>query len=229
MLEVKIVIIIILKLVLSFLALGAAAYFDFKTHLVPDKLWLIYGSLGLGLSLFDLVLFSSSAWLSFAISAGVTISLALALFYIGGFGGADSKALICLAVCLPTAPFTPLLNAGGLLPFEMGFFPLIVFVDMLFLACLSVVYFAARNTVYFLRGGQLFKAQTPVVRRLVWFFTGFKTKVLKGSEVFWVKPLEAGEGEVWVSSGLPMLVFLFAGFVFALLFGNIFWLLLSSF
>jgi preflagellin peptidase FlaK len=175
------------------------------------------------------VLFSSSAWLSFAISAGVTISLALALFYIGGFGGADSKALICLAVCLPTAPFTPLLNAGGLLPFEMGFFPLIVFVDMLFLACLSVVYFAAHNFAFWLRGGELFSGKLPMVKKLTWFFTGFKLPVQVFP--FWVKPLEpvSSDGEVWVSSGLPMLVFLFAGFVFALLFGNIFWMLLSSF
>jgi preflagellin peptidase FlaK len=86
-----------------------SSWSDYKTREVSNRVWAIYAPIALALSLTQIGLYEPSQLPFYALSFGVTAGLALLLFYAGGFGGADSKALMCIALSLPLLPlFSPL-------------------------------------------------------------------------------------------------------------------------
>ena len=85
----------------SLIILLYASWSDYKTREVSNRVWVIYAPIALALSLAGLLLFEPSQLPFYGLSFGVTAGIALLLFYAGGFGGADSKALMCIALrCL---------------------------------------------------------------------------------------------------------------------------------
>ena len=98
----------------------------------------------------ELLLFEPSQLPFYGLSFGVTAGIALLLFYAGGFGGADSKALMCIALALPFAPlalFTPLL-AGAVSPTSQIIFPITIFGNAVLFAAASGIYMILRNVVW---------------------------------------------------------------------------------
>ena len=88
-----------------------AAYRDVRTRRVPNRVWPPLYLLGAALLLWDV----AARWLSagtvgdlflirIAVSLLVVAPLGYAFWYVGGFGGADAKALIALALLFPTYP-----------------------------------------------------------------------------------------------------------------------------
>ncbi|MFB6128943.1 MAG: prepilin peptidase, partial [Halorhabdus sp.] len=99
--------------------LGWAAWRDVRTRRVPNRTWLPLFALGVVLLVWDAwlvwtdglvvdprVLAPTPALFVFqvAFSLGLLVPLAYAFWWMGGFGGADAKALIVLAVLFPTYP-----------------------------------------------------------------------------------------------------------------------------
>ena len=86
-----------------------ASWSDFKTREVSNRVWAVYAPIAIALMLAELLIYDPSKLALFGVSAGLTVGLAFLLFYSGGFGGADSKALMCIAFALPFAPeaYTP--------------------------------------------------------------------------------------------------------------------------
>ncbi|QSG13305.1 Peptidase A24A, prepilin type IV [Halapricum desulfuricans] len=109
--------------------LGWAAVRDLETRRVPNETWLPLIGLGVALLLWDgLAVWIDTAWmltidglkvgveawsagetarslaLRSAISVGFLVPFAYAFWWFGGFGGADAKALMALAVLFPTYP-----------------------------------------------------------------------------------------------------------------------------
>jgi Flp pilus assembly protein protease CpaA len=83
--------------------MGYAAYLDYKTGEVPNKIWL-YTIFGGTLTLIEtLALFSWSLVIITLFSIGISGALGLSTFFIGG-GGADAKALITLGFSAPLFP-----------------------------------------------------------------------------------------------------------------------------
>jgi len=92
-----------------------AAYRDVETRRVPNRTWLPLAALGVLLLLVESwrittgdVLGGDPArerfFLSVAISLGLVAPVGYLFYWFGGFGGADAKALIVLAVLFPTFP-----------------------------------------------------------------------------------------------------------------------------
>jgi len=90
-------------------ALGWAAYSDLRTRRVSNDLWLPLAALGVLALAWDAWL----AWGTFAVRplavrAAVSVALVVPIAYgfwlIGGFGGADAKAFMVLALVFPTYP-----------------------------------------------------------------------------------------------------------------------------
>jgi len=75
---------------------------DYKTAEAPNKLWL-YMPVALFFTCLTLLFYPQYTVLTI-ISAALTIGLSLALFYLNMWGGADSKALILIAVATPLPP-----------------------------------------------------------------------------------------------------------------------------
>jgi preflagellin peptidase FlaK len=91
--------------------LGWAAFSDIRTRRVPNRLWLPLAGLGVVLLAWDLLVHLPPATFDdrlFLVQVGVSVLFVIPFSYgfwwVGGFGGADAKALIALALLLPTYP-----------------------------------------------------------------------------------------------------------------------------
>jgi archaeal preflagellin peptidase FlaK len=258
-----------ITLSLSFLLY--ASWSDYKTREVSNRVWVIYAPIALSLSLADFLLFDPARLPFFALSFGVTAAIAILLFYTGAFGGADSKALMCIALALPFSTetlFNPLIT-GGVSPISQILFPLTVFSNGVLFAAATGVYMVFYNILWHRRtrkkafDGTL--ATESVGKKLVAMITGHKVSVVKLKEKWHIYPMEDVEDEsganqpkrklvvvpkdegrdeivarlskaassgkidsyVWATPGLPMLIFITAGLVVALVFGDVVWLLVS--
>jgi preflagellin peptidase FlaK len=223
------------------------------------------------LALANLLLFEPSQLPLYCLSVGITVGLAFLLFYTGGFGGADSKAFMCIALALPFAPlalFTPLI-AGAVSPTSQILFPITIFGNSVLFAAASGIYMIIRNIVWHRKTktkmfpGNL--ALQPIGKKLLVLITGYKMSISLVKEKWHIFPMEdieeidscskrmlvvvpreegrekivenlfeaSKEGKidsyVWATPGLPMLIFVILGLIFALAFGDFVWLLIRLF
>lgn len=170
-----------------------ASWRDFEVREVSNKVWVIYAPIALTLSLADFLLYDPSKLLLFGISAGFIIGFAFLLFYSGAFGGADSKALMCIAVALPFAPtiFTPIF---GISPTSQFIFPLTIFSNGVLFAAASGIYMILHNVVWHKKMGKKMFIGTlsnePVWKKFLVLITGYKVSVAKLQAKWHVFPME---------------------------------------
>lgn len=250
------------RVVLSLTVMTYASWSDWKKREVSNRVWMVFAPLAFALTTVQYVFLHRELLLVYVLSFAVTFGIATVLFYAGAFGGADAKALMCLALALPYYP-TDLLSHA---PFFSPILPLTVFSNAVLLAALTVVYALLRNLLWELgKGGRLFEGfeNESLWRKLIVLVTGYKVELAtleKNAHVFPIEDItvkESGEeerrlllfpkdetqeaitarlrsagqegkikGGVWVTPGLPLLIFITAGLIIALLFGDIIWLLL---
>jgi preflagellin peptidase FlaK len=256
------------RIVLCLSFLIYASWSDYKTREVSNKVWVILGPSALALTAFQFLFYSSQPLQllqSYILSFALTSVLAVAIFYAGGFGGADAKALMCIALALPVYP-------SHLLPEPAGFvsplFPLTIFTNGILLGALSVFYALFRNLLWKVRnrGGVFDGLETGSFgRKFMALVSGYKVKLsqLKNGHMYPLEDVyvndegetkrkllvfpkdeereeivsrivenvkeESLEGGVWATPGLPLLIFITAGLIVALAYGDIVWILLSSF
>ncbi|GAB7094518.1 A24 family peptidase [Halolamina litorea] len=143
--------------------LGWAALRDVRTRRVPNWIWYVIGGLGLVLLVADLVrwwpftgAFARLQLFRVAVSVGVVVPLSYLFWRIGGFGGADAKALMALAVLFPTYPaYYPPVTLFGVdlppvLPAEptvVGVFSFTVLTNTVLVGALFPVVLAVRNAL----------------------------------------------------------------------------------
>ena len=171
---------------------------DHKTREVSNRVWVIYGPIALALSLSELLLFEPSQLPLYGLSVGVTVGLAFLLFYSSGFGGADSKALMCISLALPFAPIAlslPLL-ADGLSPIAQYIFPITILGNSVFFAAATAIYMVLRNVVWHKKKGvKMFPgtlASASLGKKFLAILTGYPMPVetLKKRHMFPMEDLE---------------------------------------
>lgn len=252
-----------LRVLISLIFLSYASWADLKTREVSNKVWVIFGPLALLLTIFQYVLSPQDVLFYYILPITVTSTLSLVLFYAGGFGGADAKALICISLSLPYHP--PYFSQSPL-DFISPLFPLSVFINAVFLASFSVIYVLLRSVLWKYRHKRkLFEGfeKESFGRKILVLLSGHKVNITDLEKKNYLIPLEDFdlsleekrkliaiprdearekivsrllkasqdgqiEADVWATPGLPMLVFITAGLVIALVFGNILWALLYS-
>ena len=124
-----------------------ASWSDYKTREVSNRVWAIYFPIALALSLAELILYAPQDLPFFGLSVGVTVGFAFMLFYFGGFGGADSKAFMCIAVALPFFPtelIKPIL-ADSLSPLAQIIFPITILTNAVLFSATSALYLFLSN------------------------------------------------------------------------------------
>ncbi len=249
-----------------------ASWRDYKTREVSNRVWAIYAPIALALSLTNLLLYDGSKLPLFGLSFVVTAAIAVLLFYTGGFGGADSKALMCIALALPfsvgtlAGPISPL----GESPLAQNIFPLTIFSNGVLFAAATGIYMFLYNLVWHARNGKKFfegaLAKESIGKKLLVVITGHRVPLDKLKATWHIYPMEDAEEErgdsslkrsllvvpkdegrdeivsrlskvaaegridknVWATPGLPMLIFITAGLIAALLLGDIVWILIST-
>ena len=189
-------ILIAAQVAVSIVILTYASWSDYKTREVSNLVWAIYAPIAIALAITELLLYDSSKLALFGISVGFTVMLAFLLFYTGAFGGADSKALMCIAFALPFAPvtlFTPVL-AGGLSPISQVIFPLTIFSNAVLFAAASGMYMILRNLVWHKKNKQkMFTgtlAHESIWKKIVILITGYKMTIAKLKEKWHIFPME---------------------------------------
>jgi len=184
------------KVTLSLTFLLYASWSDYKTREVSNRVWAFYAPLALFLSISELLLAEPSKLPFFGLSFGVTAAFAIILFYTGGFGGADSKALMCIALALPFFPetlFTPIF-ASGISPLAQNLFPLTIFSNAVLFAAASGSYMLLRNLIWRIKTGKKNFEGTlgteSIGKKMLVMITGYKVSVAKLKEKWHVYPME---------------------------------------
>jgi len=183
------------SIAVSLIVLIYSSWKDYKCREVSNKVWAIYAPVALALTLPQLIIFDQADLLLYAICFGVTSGIALLLFYAGGFGGADSKALMCIALALPFAPVTlipPLISPAS--PTSQLIFPITIFGNSVLFAAASGIYMVLRNVVWHK------KTKTPMFagslaneswgKKFVVLITGYRMNVSKVKEKWHIFPME---------------------------------------
>jgi archaeal preflagellin peptidase FlaK len=255
------------QVALTLVILTYASWRDYKTREVSNRVWAIYAPIALSISLLEIITIDSSKLMLFGVSVGLTVGIAFLLFYSGGFGGADSKALMCLALALPFAPTIISLSlfSDNISPISQYIFPITVFSNAVLFAAASGVFLIFRNLIWHrINHQKMFEgtlSQEASWKKFLVLITGYKVTVGKLKEKWHIFPMEDVDehdeklerklvvipreegrnaivdrlsaaidskkidGYVWATPGLPMLIFITAGLIVALLFGDIIWLL----
>jgi preflagellin peptidase FlaK len=184
------------KVTISLAFLLYASWSDYKTREVSNRVWAFYAPIALSLSLAELLLYEPSKLPLFGLSFGLTVVIALVLFYSGGFGGADSKALMCIALALPFSTetlFTPIF-ASGVSPLAQNIFPLTIFSNSVLFAAASGLYMLLRNLVQrATTGKKLFEGSLSTEslgKKMIVLVTGYKISVAKLKEKWHIYPME---------------------------------------
>jgi len=177
------------RVLLSLSFLFYASWSDWKKREVSNIVWLIMAPLAFALTTSQYVMFSPQLLQFYALSFAITVGLSVSLFYVGAFGGADAKALMCLALALPSYPDS-LFQAS--VPFASPIFPITVFSNGVLLAGLTSVYAVIRNSVWKFRTRRKFFdgfENESVWRKVLAFLSGYKVKVVELQKEY-MYPLE---------------------------------------
>jgi preflagellin peptidase FlaK len=143
---------------------GYLAWQDIETRRVPNRTWYPLAALAVLLLAWETYTLLTGDVVSFrrrrffirtAISVGFLIPLSYVFWLMGGFGGADAKAFMIVALLFPTYPVYELgvFGAGGPLAelpvvgTEVGVFSLTILSNTVLLGALYPVALAGRNAV----------------------------------------------------------------------------------
>ncbi len=189
------------RIVLSLGFLFYASWSDYRTREVSNRVWVFFAPTAFVLSISELLLYDPGRMAFFGLSFGVTAVIALLLFYSGGFGGADSKALICIALALPFSTeilFKPLLP-NGLSPLAQNIFPLTIFSNAVLFAAASGIYLFVFNLVWHKKmDRKMFEgtlAKEPATKKLAALITGRRVSINQLKVKWHVYPMEDLENE----------------------------------
>lgn len=226
--------------------LVVAAIIDFKKREIPDKIWLIFGGLGASITAFELFAVSNlenaalgSPMVSIAnlsalgIQLGIIGPVAYLLYRTGLFGGADSKALIAIVILFPfySAPLK-----------LHEFSALTVLTNAAILSTSHVLYNITRNLASVLNGKRIFDGfeQDSHVRKVLAIMMGYRSsssnsgylfsmevsdtngqRKLNFSPATYDEYVDSSKKDVWVTTALPFIVYLAAGFIVMMTFGDL--------
>jgi preflagellin peptidase FlaK len=186
---------------LALVFLFYASWSDNKTREVSNTVWIVFAPLAFVLTLAEIYVYQFSQLslqLSlFGICFGLTALFSIVIFYAGGFGGADAKALMCLALALPFYPTSLLAPLSEVSPISQTLFPLSVFSNSVLLAALMTLVMLGYNVLWRARTkGKLFEGEYEngsIGRKILVLITGYKVPVQKLKEKWHVYPLEDAE------------------------------------
>ncbi len=172
----------------------------------------------------------------------MVVSLAYILYYIGAYGGADAKAIMCLAVLFPFYPTydgLPFLNMG------FGSFAFSTLANSVLAAPALLIAMFVRNLVvegvrglkgnllYYMTGYRVRVDSIPKFHNLLEYIdeSGRFRRVRRAVEpddAMLRRLRKSGVEAVWVTPALPFLVFITAGYIIAFTVGDLLYFIISK-
>jgi len=172
-----------------------ASWSDNETREVSNTVWMVFAPLAFVLTFAEEVYFYHFSQLPlYGICFAFTAMFAILIFYAGGFGGADAKALMCLALALPFFPTSLHSPLFGVSPTQKILFPLSIFSNSVLMAALMTFVMLGYNIVWRIRTGrELFDGNYEngsVGRKILILITGYKADIQKLKDKWHIYPLE---------------------------------------
>jgi preflagellin peptidase FlaK len=213
-----------IRIVLAIAMLGIATASDIRKREINDIIWIVFGAIGAILIPFAGNL--NDELLKIGISM-IIAPIALIIWRFGLFGGADAFALIVLAVLAPNMT----LVGGTITPFTILTNAVIMSIVPLFIN-------AIRNTILIARKVDIFEGFDETRgRKILAMFIGYraanpkfgfsieqkngKRKKLNLSMHHAEHAAFCEKKDTWITPGVPYMIFIFAGFVIQLIYGDI--------
>lgn len=207
----------------------STSYLDLRKREVPDKVWMIFGGVGLILQIYEISTRQSNI-LILGISILLATVIGMGLYFFGFYGGADGKALIALGILVPS--FMPKVGLYSIAP-------LIVLTNGVLLSILLPIGILLYNLSRLIRGQTIFEGfREPWYRKTLACFLGYKQMgKARNFQFSMERSDDSGDnkkfqfsmmqddfetnGNTWVTPGIPLLVFFTAGFFVMLGYGDL--------
>ncbi len=233
------------KVFIVFFFLLYACRLDLKSRIVPNRVWklmLAFAFPFTALQIYE-VSISSRILLLFAFfGSAFVVLLSYFLYRINAYGGADAKALMCLAVLFPFYPdlgLFPILNTG------FGIFAFSVLANSVIFAPLLMLALLARNLLVegfrgFFRTPLYYIAGYRIPVEKIRFHNLFEfldergrlkrvRRAVEPNEEIISRLKESGLKSIWVTPALPFIIFITFGYSLALIFGDVLFFLIGLF
>ncbi len=220
---------LVLEPFVCFIMLVYASYSDWKTREVDDKLWILFSLAGIAFSIIELYY---NPQLLFLVITSISLSslISFVLYYFGFFGGADMKALIVISLLVPVY-------------YPPNFLHPLTFLTSLtngiFLTICLPIFFFILNITRLILGRDIFSGfeGERLWKKILVCFLGYRTskaekshfsmsleKMVDGRKRLQISLLKdedfiSGE-DIWVTPGIPLLIFISLGFISTILFGD---------
>ncbi len=237
----------VIDLIKFILVLGFLLYackLDIESRIVPNRVWKYMLVVTLPFTVFQIITEPRPElyYMLTGIQILMVISLAYFLYYIGAYGGADAKAIMCLAVIFP---FYPAYHGFPILNFGFGSFAFSTLANSVLAAPALLAGMFIRNLIvegvrelkgnflYYLTGYRVKVQNLPKFHNLLEYvdeggkFRRVRRAVEPDGEMI-ERLIKRKVDEVWVTPALPFLVFITAGYIVAFTFGDLLYLLISK-
>lgn len=212
-----------IRIILAITMLGIATISDIRKREVINVIWLVFGAIGL--ALIPIASNLNAELLNIGISMLVA-PVALIMWRVGVFGGADAFALIILALLTPALTIT----GGSITPFT-------TLMNALLLSAVPMFINAVRNTILLACKQDIFEGfdETRGRKILAMFIGhrvsnpkfGFSMEQIEGNSKRLNLKIQHAERtkfcdrkDMWVTLGTPYMIFILAGFVIQLVYGD---------
>jgi preflagellin peptidase FlaK len=163
----------IFRVVLSIGMLSFASYKDIKTREISDLVWIIFGTAGLILNIYEF--YSGTLGLiPLLVAVGFSIGFAIITGYLGLFGGADLLAIVVIGILNPVAPDLEF----GIPLISSVIFPLTVISNSVLIGASGIVVVFFYNLIN-VRDTKIFQGYAPISiwRKIALFFTGLNKNI----------------------------------------------------
>jgi archaeal preflagellin peptidase FlaK len=217
-----------LRILLALGMLSLASAWDLRSRSVSDWLWISFGAAAVAIFALDFPTPDELPVLLIGLS--VVSAVSFGAYRTGLFGGADALCIVVLALLMPAYSGRYILAGETAILFPLG-----VLTNSLLISTLQIAINVSKNLTLLNRG--LFEGfeQERLSKKAVAFLIGYRTTnprfafpietgVSNRKFDFSFRNAESAEYEsrkdVWVTPGIPFLVYLSAGFVISVLFGD---------
>lgn len=224
-----------------------ACYSDLKIRKAPNKIWHLFILIGIMLALLDILKQGPNFLVRFSLSVIVLAVFAYMLFRIKVLGGADAKAIIALSIAVPTFPLVPLKGIPFLNLFAFSVFGnaillmfiipfLIFFYNLTQLStdelreCFFYSFLGYKSKISEMRNSRikLIESYTEqdgnIIRKFVPRGVDIDAKTMRRLQR--LAKDRTIPSKIWVTPDLPFMIPLTLGFIVALVYGDLVYLVI---
>lgn len=214
-----------LRIILALSMLGYATYSDLRNREINDFLWIIFGAISV------VLIFFASDVIHLLTIVGISLIIApvaIVIWRLGFFGGADAFGLVVLAALVPEFS----ISSGLITPFT-------VLTNSAVLSIVPILFNISRNLISLAKHENIFEGLENETKRnkILALFLGYKATNPKfsfsiekqeGSNRrldFSLKNVDNAEfcssKNTWVTPGIPYMIYITFGFIIQLVYGDI--------